>query len=291
MRIIGKRGIISVATAAAAALVALACAEPGTSPVRDATVPGSANRGFDNTSINHTGLVQLCKQSTGKGAPRRMLSTFPGRRPTAGQASTSLTPGNCYTIVDNEGINTFTTITESATLPANWSFDSIHVSGGSAPDVGESISGNQVTVHSSNDRGRIVTYWNHYTAPTPTGGCTFTKGYYRNHPAAVTAIADLGLSLSQAQAILKATPGKPQGYTFTSNNLLNLAQQLISAIINGGQSGPQAAQDAISDAIAGITISGTSITTTLTQNGISSLIDTLSSFNEGSFAGFPHCGD
>jgi predicted TIM-barrel enzyme len=101
------------------------------------------------------------------------------------------------------------------------------------------------------------------------------------------------------QAILEATPGEPGNVTFTSNDLLNLEQQLIAALLNlDGHvaAAPTSVRTAIATAQAGITITVNaagkiSITTTLSQDQISALIDTLSTFNEGSFAGFPHCSD
>ena len=80
--------------------------------------------------------------------------------------------------------------------------------------------------------------------PPPPSLCTYTKGFYRNH-SNVTAdvIASTGgtitvgsssLSAAQAQAVLNATPGKPGNVTFTSNLLLNLVQQLITAELEHG---------------------------------------------------------
>jgi hypothetical protein len=136
----------------------------------------------------------------------------------------------------------------------------------------------------------------------PAPSCTFTKGYYRNHPAATAQIvAGLGgtltlggtaLNTSQVQAILNATPGQPGSVTFSSNSLLNLTQQVITAFLNlRGNVAPSTTQTALSAATAGITISGgTHITTTLSQTQIGTLTGTISRFNEGQVSGFPHCG-
>jgi len=124
----------------------------------------------------------------------------------------------------------------------------------------------------------------------PSNTCTYTKGYYRNHPNAVTGTIG-GRAEADAEAILAATPGKPGDVTFQDDNsLLNLYQQYLSALINGGTSGPLAVQDAIATVAGGTGGSGKAITNvSLTKAQISSLTDTLSSFNEGSFNGWPHC--
>jgi hypothetical protein len=139
----------------------------------------------------------------------------------------------------------------------------------------------------------------------PTLTCTFTKGYYRNHSSATAAIVNglAGARLSihgalltaaQVQGILAATPGQPGNVTFTSNSLLNLTQQLITALLNVRgdiSAAPAIVQTAINAAQAGLTITnGNQITTTLTQTQIGTLTEALSSFNEGHSAGFPHCG-
>jgi len=124
----------------------------------------------------------------------------------------------------------------------------------------------------------------------PSGGCTFTKGWYRNKGSNTVTAVD-GRSKSDAQTIFSATPGQPNGVTWEgSNDVLNLYQQLLAAILNGGTNGPAATQAAIIAAQAGTGGTGLNITTTLTQTEISDLINALSAFNEGTLAGFPHCG-
>lgn len=132
--------------------------------------------------------------------------------------------------------------------------------------------------------------------PPPPSVCTYTKGWYRNN-GADTVIAVDGRTMAEAQAIFAATPGDPGGVTFGGDNtLLNLYQQLLAALNNLGgdaneDAGPAAVDAAIDAAQAGTGGSGLSITTTLTQEQMSDLIDVLSAFNEGQFAGFPHCTD
>jgi len=124
----------------------------------------------------------------------------------------------------------------------------------------------------------------------PSGGCTYTKGWYRNNGSNTVTPVN-GLSKADAQAIFDATPGKPGNVTWVgSNDLLNLYQQLLAAMLNGGtSSGNSTVTGAIAAAQLGTTVTGLKITTTLTQAQISALINTLSTFNEGSFPGFPHC--
>ena len=145
--------------------------------------------------------------------------------------------------------------------------------------------------------GSRLVYLN--TLNPPTGpSCTYTKGWYRNHGSnTVIALAD-GLSKSQQQQVFNATPGQPGLVTWTGgNNTLNLYQQLLAAINNlGGNetAGPAAVDAAIAAAKAGTTVTtnggGVQIALVAGTNS-SALIATLSSFNEGSLGGFPHCGD
>jgi hypothetical protein len=134
--------------------------------------------------------------------------------------------------------------------------------------------------------GFVITYNNVFTPP-PTG-CTYTKGWYQSKNATITGVD--GLSVSVEAAFFAATPNKTGSVSFVGpNNLLNLYQQLLAALENGGANGPQGVKDAIAAAQAGTTVTGTVLTTTLSNGDISSLIDTLSNFNEGKLTGWPHC--
>jgi len=136
------------------------------------------------------------------------------------------------------------------------------------------------------------------TAPPP-DVCTYTKGWYQNKNGAPTIVLTIdGRTPNQQRAIFEASPGQPGDVTWGTNNkpnnLLNLYQQLLAAINNldgNLTAGPTAVDNAISAALAGTGGSNLHISTTLTNEQISALIDTLSSFNQGEFAGFPHCGD
>jgi len=140
------------------------------------------------------------------------------------------------------------------------------------------------------EHGVTLTYRNTLPPPPPPGGCTYTKGWYRNHGKDNITGAD-GLKLDVEAAIFAATPGKPGNVTWTgSNDVLNLYQQYLAAIENGGLNGPQAVKDAIAKVDGASSVGGNiKITTTLSQAEVSAAINTLSTFNEGSFKGFPHC--
>ena len=145
------------------------------------------------------------------------------------------------------------------------------------------------TIRGNKEKVTVVTFVNDYTAPPPPpSGCTYTKGWYRNN-GSTTVVAVDGRTQAEAQAIFAATPGKPNGVTWgADNNNLNLYQQLLAALLNGGASGPAAVQTAIGDAQTATGGSGLVITVAAGTN-VSALIATLSQFNEGTFANWPHC--
>ena len=157
---------------------------------------------------------------------------------------------------------------------------------------------------SENEAGRTVTVWvNAFHSSTATftnvavhepGGCTYTKGWYRNN-GSNTIIAGIdGRTIAQQQAIFNATPGKPGSVTFgADNNNLNLYQQLLAALNNlegDATAGPAAVDAAISAALAATGGSGTAITVA-GGTDVSGLISVLSAFNEGQYTDWPHCDD
>jgi hypothetical protein len=127
--------------------------------------------------------------------------------------------------------------------------------------------------------------------------CLYTLGFYKNHPLVVTdAVNSAGglkldgqtLSASQVNSVLRATPSKHPGITFTSNALLTLAQQVLTAELNiaRGAVAPASVTQALQQANAGLIVSGTmDISTTLTPSQIISLTSTLNKFNEGRLGG------
>jgi hypothetical protein len=130
----------------------------------------------------------------------------------------------------------------------------------------------------------------------PPVACTYTKGFYRNHAdVTATVIAGMGgtvtvgsssLTDAQAQAILNATPGQPGSVTFTSNNLLNLVQQLITAELNAARGSAPVPTAAIAAANAAIGVSGNIALSSGLNNGqVGALITPLDSFNSSNDCG------
>jgi hypothetical protein len=137
------------------------------------------------------------------------------------------------------------------------------------------------------------------TAPPPPSGCTYTKGWYRNKNGSATIDQTVdGRTIAQQRLIFDATPaGKVNGVTWgDDNNNLNLYQQLLAALNNLNNTGvapfggPAAVNTAIAAALAATGGTGLQITVAAGTD-VSGLISVLSAFNEGQFAGFPHCGD
>ena len=131
--------------------------------------------------------------------------------------------------------------------------------------------------------------------------CTYTKGFYRNH-ASVTAsviagmngsvqLGSVNLTAARAQAVLNATPGDPGNVTFTSNLLLNLAQQVITAKLNvaRGSTASAGVQSAIASASSAITVTLTNgqirLTSALSTDSASALNSTIENFNAASDCG------
>jgi hypothetical protein len=139
--------------------------------------------------------------------------------------------------------------------------------------------------------GAVIVFENELNPPPPS--CTFTKGWYRNKGNS-TVIAVDGRTVADVQAIFKANPGQPNGVTWGSNNNnLNLYQQLLAALQNldgNATAGPPAVDAAIAAALAATSGTGKNIIVA-PGTDVSGLINTLSSFNEGDFANFPHCDD
>ena len=122
--------------------------------------------------------------------------------------------------------------------------------------------------------------------------CTYTKGFYRNHPAATSSvIAGLGGSIQVGSANLTATQAQSVlngNVRYPSNALLNLAQQLITAELNvargaGASSGVKSAIASANSAIS-VTLPGGRIqlSSALATGAASALGTTFESFNASS---------
>ena len=170
------------------------------------------------------------------------------------------------------------------------SLQSIDFVSGAAPGSEDEAAGT-VTVWVNAFHSSTATFTN--VADEHPTGCTYTKGWYRNKGSSTVISVD-GRSVADAQAIFKATPGKPNGVTWgADNNNLNLYQQLLAALNNLGgdeDAGPAAVDAAIDAALAATGGSGKNITVA-GGTDVSGLIEVLSAFNEGEYAGWPHCDD
>ena len=247
------------------------------------------------------GVLVVCKAGNADGS-------FAFTRTTEGtvvESSITTSPktiasGTCLEVANDNspsGSGSHITVTESVaantTFAISCSFRGYNAEGTVILDPVPCDYANGGDIFLNHFHGYVITYTNTFTPPPPPppSGCTYTKGWYRNNGSKTVTAVD-GRTKSEAQTIFDATPGKKQGVSWQgSNDVLNLYQQLLAALLNGGAgSGITAVTNAITAAQNGTGGSGLAITTNLTQAQVSALIDTLSSFNEGSFKGFPHCG-
>ena len=187
--------------------------------------------------------------------------------------------GSFITINEAPAANTVQTIT--ACQFRGYALDGVTLN---PPEACVFVNGGNVFLN--HFHGYVITYNNVFTPPP--SGCTYTKGWYRNNGSNTVTAVD-GRSKADAQAIFAATPGKPGDVTWEGgNNTLNLYQQLLAAILNGGLNGPTAVKNAIAAAQAATGGTGQNITL-VPGTDVSALIDVLSSFNEGEFPNWPHC--
>jgi hypothetical protein len=126
-----------------------------------------------------------------------------------------------------------------------------------------------------------------FTNQSAATGCTFTQGYYKNHPNALPATMTLG-SVTYTRAQLVSILQTP----VNGNGAIALAYQLIAAKANiaGGASAPASVATAIgqADALLGNLnlVSGGFLSPSVT----SALTDILDQYNQGLAAGGPpHC--
>jgi hypothetical protein len=292
------RKAVLTATAVTASAFLAGCSDSATEPKPVSATVGKPSLAVAGTVVNSTPVAsefRVCKLGNTAG-------TFTVTRTNAGTGSTGFTivsspitiqPNTCVVVVEddspsNAGSNVTVTETNASNLT---SITGQRISTVTGTTTIASPT-NPFTDFINSIHGVVLTFTN--TVTPVTTGCTFTKGWYRNKGSS-TIIAVDGRTIAQEQAIFDATPGKPGGVTFGDDNtLLNLYQQLLAALNNlGGNptAGPAAVDAAVAAAIAGTGGTGLNITTTLTHDQMSDLIDVLSAFNEGSFTGWPHCDD
>jgi hypothetical protein len=132
-------------------------------------------------------------------------------------------------------------------------------------------------------------------ACTPSGGCTYTQGYWKSHGPIplgnnanewdVTSITLGNVSYSDLQALaILNTPG-------AGNGLITLSHQLIAAKLNGANGADQtaiAAAIAAADALIGNLIVPPNGSGSLSNGSTSALVAALTSYNEGA-TGPGHC--
>ena len=246
-----------------------------------------------------TGRIVVCKTGNAGGSfsftrttegPNIVASTFVGTGPI------TIATGTCLEVADDDspsGSGSHITVTEAPaantvqTITA-CSFRGYQLDGVTLnpPVACTYVNGGDLFLN--HFHGYVITYNNVFTPPST--GCTFTKGWYRNNGSSTVTAVD-GRTKSEAQTIFAATPGKPLGVTWgDDNNNLNLYQQLLAAILNGGLNGPQSVKDAIAAAQAATGGTGL-IITVAPGTDVSGLIDALTAFNEGTLPGWPHCAD
>ena len=279
---------LAVASSVGALLALAACSDSSTAPgARSLSGASLAADGtaasFNQNNIDH--LFVVCKQGT-TGVIRVTGSVT--TTVTLNDDGITGTADDCD-IVSNNSNNTVLTIRaeEVAADNPNVTLNSVawlRDSDGSNPGAGDIGTTFVQQTYNTAFHG-FVAIFNNVAVVTH---CTYTKGWYRNKGGDSFNGVD-GRTKAQAQAIFDATPGKPGSVTFGGDNsLLNLYQQFLAAILNGGATGPADVAAAIS-ANAGEFGTGFAITTTLTKAEISSLTELLSNFNEGNRDGFPHC--
>lgn len=279
---------------AAAALVGLAaCAGESTAP-GEFKSPTSARFALgDLTTVTPVvGQVKVCKSAGSNVSGTFSVSRTPFGPNSVGSVLTDATvaPGECKVLAEDasgSGSASDVTVDETSAGLVSATAD--------GTDGPTSYTDGVTTLRINSFHGFTITYVN-FVQPPEVTGCTYTKGWYRNNGSStIIALAD-GLSTSQQQQVFNATPGQPGLVTWTGgNNTLNLYQQLLAAINNLG--GDETAGPAALDAAIAAAKAGTNVTTNnggvqiglVAGTDVSGLIATLSSFNEGNVAGWPHC--
>lgn len=301
-----NRLAVPAASMALALASVIACSTETTTAPDRLMAPGAS---YDLTGNANAGSLEVCKNGTAASVTVTFSGNFDATNVTGG-----ITPagGNSYTfglaagqclIIYNRPVAAGVTLDDEvianvveAAPTGGISFVSVSAQAESTNPSSTNQGARSATVPLNMFHDARVTFTNQ--APEPPSGCTYTKGWYRNHGSnTVIATAD-GLNKSQQQQVFDATPGQPGKVSWTGgNNTLNLYQQLLAAInnLNGNETaGPAAVDAAIAAAKTGTTVTtnGGGVQITLVAGtDVSGLISTLSNFNEGKLAGFPHCGD
>lgn len=295
MRMTQSRALAMSATMAVAFLAA--CSDSPTAPTKASAVTApnlNVGDSYTPTPAVVQGRIVVCKAGN-VGGSFDVTGSLVGGAHTANFAGLDfpIATGTCLSVAEDfstdVAVGANVTITEDAAANTVSTITGCRFKAeGSAEQNCADFNANPRFINSYH--GYVITYTNTFTPPPPPpSGCTFTKGWYRNNGSDTITGVD-GLSINVETAIFAATPGKPGPVTWNGgNDVLNLYQQLLAALENGGANGPAAVKTAIAAAQAGTSVSGFAITSTLSQADVSALIDTLSAFNEGTFPNWPHC--
>jgi hypothetical protein len=293
MRMIGKA---QLAIAAGAMVTLGACMDSATSPTSLAPSRSGMSSAVGDTPTPTPaaveGVLVVCKAGNTGGSFAISRTAVGASTGTTVTSPASIPNGTCLEVANDfgpDGVGSNVTVTEAPAANTQQSVTGCRFKGAGSPEE-NCVFANGGTVFLNSFHGYVITYTNHVT---PATGCTYTKGWYQNKNGSPTVTAQDGRTVLQAQTIFQATPGKPQGVDFGGNNsLLNLYQQFLAALINlNGAVGPTAVMNALAATAAGTGGTGLTITTTLSQSDIGTLTGVLSAFNEGQFAGWPHCED
>jgi hypothetical protein len=243
-----------------AALTA-ACAESPTAPSGGApfrleplvVTVSAARPPLDQTIV---GQLWVCKEGDAPGT-----FTFEITKP-SGNATVDVAVGECLKVFDGGTVGRYhERVTVRELGQADWAITSILAESNIKFPAGSQFlpvyGADFAEVSVNHDWGTIVTFTNDYTPPPPPppppGGCTYTQGYWKNHPTAwpVTSLT-LG-SVTYTQAELLSILKQP----VKGNGLVSLSYQLIAAKLNvatGASPAPTADIDAADALIGGLVV-------------------------------------
>jgi len=305
------KGALSAGAVIGASVLA-ACSDSPVSPAsRTAFIPKSSFAVGDETSATAVaGYLKICKYGdasgtftvtdVGDGQPGEGRPGGTGNPSVIGPnyviaAGTEQAP-NCRIVVEDFGDGDqnkgdFFTVSEADAAGVTETVISCTINGGAVLTCPTNFFINDV-------HGWTILVRNITDAPPPR--CTYTKGWYQSKHATDGVDRDIipnvdGLTVEQQSLVFNTRPNKFATITWDGgNNGLNLYQQFLAALNNlnnNEDAGPDAVDDAIDLVQDNTSFDGSHITINLTQEQISAAIGTLSSFNEGSYRGYPHCGD
>jgi hypothetical protein len=229
-----------------------------------------------------TGYLAICKVA-GPGVAVGSYFTY-----TVGTKTITLAAGPAPTGYCSNPIPypTNSQVTVHENIPSGFAAASITVNPSSQLVGTPNLATGTVTVV-MNTSTTTVTYTNQATTPPQT--CTYTFGFYKNHPSALPAAMTVGGFTYNRMQLVEILNASPSG-----NGSFILLHQLIAAQANvtNGVTAPAGVQGAINQA-------NTLLATVIAPNGsigylspsqVSALADTLDAFNQGTYPGGPsHC--